>query len=406
MSPFADRPDHFVSWLRQQGSPFNQDSFTPRRVFGDYLDAIFRQAVFDAQGSKLPITIQRVKADISQIWEQDGVFTLKAATEAGPDAITADSVICADGHMSSGLLSAFEGNRRFFTNPYDVEKVRNVVLSSPGAVGIIGTSQTMMDTLAVLDHIHYKGDIYAFSRNLILPWPFDPKQGRQKKDPYQPRMVTPQNINANANGTVSIETLERLLNEEIRLGAGQEYNIAQVVVAVGESLRSMTNVNIEQRAVDWLNTRIGAVYGNPTPPERYDMLNRFLSSGQMKTVRLRAREENISQVSDGFNIQGIDTENGQPILFSVLFNAAGIARKIQGIDGQIVSPVLRGLQNKGLLKMSADFTGAVQPGEQNVPGLYVAGPATSTGKWGVETFRTNNGRVARESVDYVLGLRD
>lgn len=58
MSAFPDEADHFLGWLERSGYHYGATAFVPRRIFGEYLNAV----IHDARESKP----DRVKLNISK----------------------------------------------------------------------------------------------------------------------------------------------------------------------------------------------------------------------------------------------------------------------------------------------------------------------------------------------------
>lgn len=387
MSPFADDPDHFTRWLQTQDSNATQDDFASRKQYGQYLRDIFNQAVTDHPD----IRFECITAEVTSIDHNTVRFSVSTADKTK---YNTDTLIIADGHQPSGFLQEYARHPRFFDTPYDVDKARTLLTGDTQGVLIIGTGQSAIDSLAVLDHIGYQGPIHAVSRNLVTPWKFEPALYRQDIAPYEFKILTAETIYAQNAQTET--ALKSLLSAEIRSAEHSGYGIAHILTAYNETAlqSAFTADNID--ALRSLSAHIKALYSNPTPPRRFALLQELQSSGQLHYSRTGISAAQITDAADGFHV---NDDTGAPIApkISVIFNGASCARCICDHTGEILSPLLRDAFAKGLAA-PADCAKAALAGEQITSGLYINGPATNSERWGVETFRKDNQTTARSAV--------
>lgn len=393
MSPFESDPDHFTKWLIQQGD-YTQDSFAPRALYGLYLETAFHDAVVKTDGT--PVNVEYASMRVENVVMRSGSFGLVDGNGQG---VEANAVVVADGHQRSSLLRGLSDHERYFHDPYNIEAVADAVKQFPKRVGIIGTSQSMIDVLTVLDHVGFQGDIYCFSRNLVMPWKLDAGALRRKEGQNcRLKYLTEANIKKQSDR--SYENFGRLLAAEISAAKDSDFNAAQVVLAVLDAWDDLKGFMSEgdQRA---FRGKLAAIYGNPTSPKKFEMLTDFQETGQLSTIRMAISPDKVHAHDGGIDI----TDGSKHHRVSVLFNAANVARSVYDRGGKrILSPVLRSLEEQKALRFSEKFKGAVEEGQQLRNGLWVGGPMTRTGKWGVETFRPNNAVVAKQSTGYALGL--
>ena len=165
MSAFPDRPDHFLQFAQSLDQSVTPDSFVPRRIYGDYLHQILRDAMNDRNVvAKLSIIDDQV-LDLSV----DNAGTSARLTLAQSGGITAKIVVLALGNPSSKL-------------PVDRDKIRvsrdkilqdpfaeNLPMAQNAPVLIIGTGLTMVDLILRLENEGHTGDIYCISRHGLLP---------------------------------------------------------------------------------------------------------------------------------------------------------------------------------------------------------------------------------------------
>ena len=382
MSPFADDPDHFTRWLQAQDAYATQDDFATRKQYGQYLRDIFNQAVTDHPD----IGFECITAEVTAIDHSAAHFSLSTAENTK---LTSDTVIIADGHQPSGFLQEYASHPR-----YDIDKARKLLTDDTQGVLIIGTGQSAIDALAVLDHIGYQGSIHAVSRNLVTPWKFEPALYRQDLPSYEFKILTPETIYAQNAQTET--ALKSLLSAEIRSAEHHGYGIAHVLTAYNETALQSAFTADNVNALHSLSAHIKALYSNPTPPRRFALLQELQASGQLHYTRTGISAAQITDAADGFHVKD-DTDAQIAPKISAIFNGASCARCICDHTGAILSPLLRDAFAKDLAA-PADSAKAAQAGEQITNGLYINGPATNSERWGVETFRKDNQTTARSAV--------
>jgi uncharacterized NAD(P)/FAD-binding protein YdhS len=170
MSALADQPDHFVDWLgtRSDFASYStaelREQFVPRRVYGDYLQALFLWYTRVLADGK-PVHIDRHEVEAIDVVPTAGGATVVAA---GGLTLTADKVVLATGNQSpADLPGCALDHPRNFRNPWSAWEER---LPDRGEdVIILGTGLTMVDAFLTLDALGWEGKIRAVSRNGLLP---------------------------------------------------------------------------------------------------------------------------------------------------------------------------------------------------------------------------------------------
>ena len=384
MSPFPDDAAHFTRWLGGDGNVF-----ATRQQYGAYLQEILRQTFNEAATAHLPVKLQTISARVTDISTQGEKVTL--TNDSGVQFI-ADSVVLATGHQKGKLLAHLEGDNRYFSGAYDVEDVREALKDATrdDSVAIVGTGQSMMDALAVLDKIHYPGTIYALSRHGAEPWAYYPEHYNETKPPYAPVFLDPARVKREQ--AWSANQLRLWLCYEFRRGAEEGYDIGHVLAAI--DFAALAKAGPEGTAPEGLKDMRKLwekIYGNPTAPERYELFRQYKDSGYLRLLRCEVSEDNVEKRGHGFLLH-VGGEEGE-LRVSALFNAAAFDRHA------LAAPLLKKAAAHGLLKLHGD---AIESGQQKHARVFVAGPPVSPDKWGVETFRDNNAAVARQSIESLL----
>jgi uncharacterized NAD(P)/FAD-binding protein YdhS len=163
MSAFADDPDHFLRWARKNyDSRVEAGSFLPRRVYGQYLETILRDAeeahpgqlrwVCDEAGS-----IVRSKNETHILLRSGGT-------------VIADKVVLALGNFPPSnppLPGRSVSSERYVSFAWSAGALRGV--EKENSVLLVGTGLTAVDLAVALRAKEFRGTIHLLSRRGFLP---------------------------------------------------------------------------------------------------------------------------------------------------------------------------------------------------------------------------------------------
>jgi len=370
MSPFPKEPDHFTQWLGTDGN-----HFATRAQYGRYLKETLHQAFQKAAEDGLAVTLESTTAHVTDLSLYGNKVILDTEDET---VFQTDALILATGHQKSDFLHHLDGNEQFFSGVYTVAAVRNAVQNSSDDIAIIGTGQSMMDALAVLDDIGCGNKIYAFSRHLVEPWAFHPENYQAVKLPYRPFFLDPARVRDEK--IWSADALHAALESEFKEAGTQGYDVGHVLTTIDfPALETSGPTGKSPQGLRDFKTLWSKIYGNPSPPKRFGLFQSFRSSGQLSLIQEEIKAANIEETPKGFRLQC--RELSRKISVSALFNAAAFSRE------PLSCPLVR---QASAWKEQAQ--------------VFVAGPPASPDKWGVETFRDNNALIARQSIEQALGI--
>ncbi|WP_088348232.1 MULTISPECIES: FAD/NAD(P)-binding protein [Rhodomicrobium] len=167
MSPFPDRPGHFLEWLRMRPeiTAASGASFVSRRLYGDYLQSLLRDAACgpDAAGRFYLVPDEAVRLE-----REGGGFKLHLRVGK---VLPVDAVVLATGnpppHRPNIRAEAFFDSARYIDDPWDPAAFDAV---EPGdAILMLGTGLTMIDVVLTLKARGHAGPLTALSRRGLLP---------------------------------------------------------------------------------------------------------------------------------------------------------------------------------------------------------------------------------------------
>ncbi len=375
-----------------------KDKFTSRAQTGDYAEEALRKAKRSLADANIGINIQHIQEKVIDIQAlgAENTYALKATTDNN-SILNANKIIIADGHQYNNHFEEFNTHDHFFGRYTRIEEVHDIIKKNTGPVGIRGTSQSMIDWLRVLEHSGYQGQIYTFSRNNNMPWLFDPKEHPIENDEKSYEM---QHLDIHA----SIEDLnKKSLNElttifEAETQSAQKQGIGKGILlarTINTLAPKIANAPYAKGSLVQFFYSLTANFGNPTPKFNIDILDKLKTQKRLHTIAAPIGPKNVIATDNGFTLKGENAYQG--LKLGAFFDAAMFARSAVNENGQIISPLLRRLHKKNLLKLNPSSTQVFVAGEQNHTDLSIAkGPSTSLWKWGIESFRDENERIATE----------
>ena len=166
MSALPEEPDHYHDWL-EKNAPLVTEPFSPRMVFGQYLEATLTAEV----NAKAPSVefVPELDAVMDVRATSDGRWALETASGSLP---LFDKVIFATGNLRprepKELTIHAAKHPRYYPNPWNLHHHQWPRESS---VLFIGTGLSMLDGVLELWSREHRGRIVAFSRKGLLPRP-------------------------------------------------------------------------------------------------------------------------------------------------------------------------------------------------------------------------------------------
>ncbi len=169
MSLFADRPNHFVAWLAEEGYPWSADDFVPRRIYGNYIRDCL-DAALKRTGNRAALTLVDAEALSAEAVQDGGLcFALSDGTRLSARA----SALCTGAGtrrlpLPEEALSPGVGSFVVHDPWADAWWER---LPADADVLFVGTGLTTVDQLLLLKRRGFRGTMHAVSRNGLLPQP-------------------------------------------------------------------------------------------------------------------------------------------------------------------------------------------------------------------------------------------
>ncbi|MGH8336304.1 MAG: FAD/NAD(P)-binding protein, partial [Gammaproteobacteria bacterium] len=374
MSAFPSDPNHFLGWLDshspQTGNRFyGPGSFVPRRLYGDYLNAILNSAAESVPSH----WFQRITAQATDLSVNAARVKIKLASGA---TVEADRAVLSFGNFPP--LPLFDGasrlaaSGRYIPDPWQPGALDSI--APDATVVLIGTGLTMVDTAIALIHKGHRGPLHAISRHGLQP----------RRHPTPPP-VTPIPPFTLAELPLKARGLLRTVRRRIR------YESVSGWQPVIDALRPVTQ-ELWRRAPQAERARflrhlqaLWDVHRHRLPPEVAVQIDRAVAAG-----RLRFRSGRVvacDLANDCLNVRihprgssGLTTNSAQ-----YLINCTGPASDYRRIGDPLVRSLLaRGLVRPDPLRLGLDVDHDLHLiGSDGTPSprLYAAGPVTKGAAW-------------------------
>jgi uncharacterized NAD(P)/FAD-binding protein YdhS len=169
MSAYADDDDSFLRYARSRDADVSANSFVSRRVFGDYLEWLTREA---ARAAPAGSVYRPMVGNVERIEPSAAGARIHLGNKRVLDA---DRVVLALGNFApsdpqvAGEYQNFYSSPRYVRDPWRADALWVVKPDEP--VFLIGTGLTMLDTLLSLRAHGHRAPIHALSRRGLLPQP-------------------------------------------------------------------------------------------------------------------------------------------------------------------------------------------------------------------------------------------
>lgn len=222
ITPFPDRPGHFLSWLVANGATWRHEfpdlavdagTFAPRPLFGLYLECMLSELggeLMRIGGKLIPVGAEAI--DIERTPEGQ----LLVATDTALT-IVADRVVLSCGNLQAREHEALAERPGFYAAPYPIRRLVHEI-PKDACVAVVGARLSAIDAALGLIGAGHRGPLAMISRSGYLP----SVRGTQGR--YAPTILTRERIEQHVarHGVLPLQTLAGWMVEEVaRAGGGR-----------------------------------------------------------------------------------------------------------------------------------------------------------------------------------------
>lgn len=163
MSAFVDEPNHFLNWLHRNGHEVIASTFVPRKVYGDYIQAVLQEAEANALAC---VKLERIVDEAIAI--ETTTYSTKVYLRDG-QCLHVQKAVLALGNFPASLPKPIValGNNRNVRDAWSSDAIAQ--LNPEDSILLVGTGLTMADAVVALHQQGFQGKIHAVSRHGLMP---------------------------------------------------------------------------------------------------------------------------------------------------------------------------------------------------------------------------------------------
>jgi uncharacterized NAD(P)/FAD-binding protein YdhS len=403
------------------GKHWDENSFLPRAFYGVYLRNEFNKTLdlakqINTQLGREALKIVDHDASVDSIVRGADGRLVMGGVERGdefrqPMQTKVDTAVIATGHHKNDFLSEYRDSQDYIDTPMTIDQVKEKlsgITDQSRPIIIAGTSQSMLDGLAALDAVGYKGKIIAMSGTAAEPWPYDPVKEATPRTDYPLKYLTDDAIKniaeSSASSQAAVAAFRDLVVKELyspeAMAAGPGH-VLETLTAREEALRQ--NCAPCDGLFKLATTMLDEFNGNHTFQERFDLYQKYKAEGRLE-VRMGRIKSAAADIPNGFDVLVTNTVTGQDenIRAIKLINSASMLRTPYYVDkatGDVHSPdaVVETALRSGMLAAD-DATKTLNPaGNYSNGTVEIVGPAHG-GAWGIPFTKDAMSDAAEQSL--------
>jgi len=331
MGAYSDDPEHFLKWVRNKGIKADKFDFLPRSLYREYIMELLHKAIRDIRNN---LTFKQVSAEVIDIENSDN--RIKIYLQAG-DIIHADKAVLALGNFppADPKINNPEAlkSKRYIRNPWTPGILSS--LSEHDSVFLIGTGQTMVDIVLILQKRNHKGNIIGISRHGYLPLVH---KGFDAYDSYYEELKEKTNVYD------IFKVIRKHLERAGRMGT----DIRGVIDSLRPATQTIWKGLPEQEKYRFNRHlyRYWEIIRSRIPPESDEVIKKLISSGQLRIIpgRVVDLKENLNSLEIYFLVRGETDLHNEAADF--IINCCGPESDYNRIDDLLV----KNLMKKGMIR--------------------------------------------------------
>lgn len=373
MSLFPENPNHFVEWWKSNeknyfylGESYDENSFFPRFIFGDYLESTLNSNIQTKSTNKEFFTINDEVVDATKIESQ-----WKIKLTSGAELIV-DNLILATGNIPPGnpsyLAKDVLDSKRYLNNPWDDSLFESIQLNE--SLGILGSGLSMVDVIMTLKRKNFQGKIVSFSRSGKLP------KVHSKPDHLNPTPFP--TLKGNTNEDV------HLIRNWIRENEGiSDVHLMNVIRPFTSEIWKSWDVKNQRRFIRHVRP-FWESFRHRIPSESMAIISEWIHLGKLTFLKARIQSSILENDSIGISTLEPHGKFGS-YRFDRLINCTGPDTKLKEVKSELYT----NLKKKGYITQSENGIGFVTGNLGQVKteegkflkNLYCLGPLRKNELW-------------------------
>ena len=363
MSAFPGDMDHFVNWLKTSLPGSDAGTFVPRRIYGDYLSAIFEDSLNSSP------RMDYFNASVRTLIRKDDKWMVYFDNGTS---LESTSIVLALGNLllPGSPIDFNAAGSAYHLNPWSSEINKDLKTDAP--VLLIGTGLTMVDVTLSLREAGHRGPIHAISRHGRL---------YQTHGSYQPRPLNklPEELKSPLSAL-------RWVRREIKNAERDGTNWRAVIDSLRPHTSTIWNFWSQAQRTAFLRhvRNFWDIHRHRMPPETSNQLRMLVEEGTL--VLHTGRLISVDSNDNGLSVHWQDVETGKSTInVDRIINCTGPSRDITRVQSSLVI----GLLTDGWitpdplgLGPQTDLQGRLlHTNGQVSPNLYTIGPLRIASLW-------------------------
>lgn len=343
MSAFTDDNEHFLNWCLNHPNYKNESksivgsAFLPRKIYGEYLKAIWNETLLKAneKGSEIIVISEKV-ISIEKVENQFIVST-------NEQKIGSDNCVLATGNEEPGkpknCPDSLLTDSNYFSNPWKID-FSKINYSLP--VLIIGNGLTMVDTVLSLREHHFTQKIISISPNgfNILPH-------RNFNLDFKSQLATIQT-------PISLLELVHLFNQEVKTLRKFGVSPEPIIDAFRPNVAKVWQQFSEEEKAKFMG-RVRHIWGvarHRIPFVSYDKIMKEQINQQLEILAGKLVELNQSNEGNKVTLWDKRLKNNKEFIVGSVINCTGPETKITATKNDLLKQLLvDGLISQDLLHL-------------------------------------------------------
>lgn len=333
MGASSDDEGEFLRYIRRRDPRFSASSFAPRRLFGDYLEALLSQA------ARHPSPGNRFRGLVGQVValhrQGDGRWQLSLDRD---DVLIADRVVLAFGNFEpadpplSVASQAVLRSPRYLRDPWSTDRLDRLAPDAP--ILLLGSGLTMLDVMLSLRARGIRVPLVALSRRGLIP-----QAHRENDQPPSYRTLLPHHL----LGQPSARRFCRLLRREVLAVQSSGVDWRDVVGSLRATTPRLWQAlsEAEQRRFLRHLRAYWDVHRHRCAPQVADALGRELACGGLRVVagRVEHLEEDTETLHVHWTPRGGSA--GQILRACAVINCTGPSSDLLRLKDPLVGQLLK-----------------------------------------------------------------
>jgi uncharacterized NAD(P)/FAD-binding protein YdhS len=172
MTAIVKDPDSYLKYCQLIDKDITASSFTPRKLYGEYLEFLLNGAEASAKGR---VHFKQVTANVRRISAHESGAKIELDVE---EEIFADQIILALGHfppLTPRALLNMQDSPLYIPDPWSKNFTK--LHDSDAPILLVGGGLTALDVISSLKKANHSGEIHMLSRRGLLPLPHRSSRG-------------------------------------------------------------------------------------------------------------------------------------------------------------------------------------------------------------------------------------